>query len=210
MNKILTYIIIVVCLFIGLQQSTAQVDEVYDDEIADTTTVGKKKKTPKDREKKQVNPLNMKGLFVGTGVGFDIWNNYLRFDMSPHIGYRIGDILAPAVGMTYIFFNELGSKNNTNVIGPKAMLRIRPIKNVPTLNRIYLIGEAEYLSFKEKYNTQTYTYTQTRLNAGLGYTTNFEQGFGFVTELMFDFNYLRTGISYINPITYRIGFYYGF
>jgi len=90
------------------------------------------------------------------------------------------------------------------------MLRIRPIKNVQTLNRFYIHGEAEYLTLTQKSPGSMFSDNQTRINAGLGYATNLANGFGFTTEVLFDFNYLRTGWTYFNPFTYRIGFYYGF
>ena len=190
-------------------------DEIYDDEITDSIKVDNKKKTPKIKKNPgEVKKLQMTGLFFGSGVGFDIWQNQLRFDLSPHVGYRIGDILAPGVGMTYIFFTEIvgrgGSAVKTNVLGPKALLRIRPIRNIPTLNQFYLHGEAEYLTFTQKSSGRVVKDHQTRINAGIGYTTNFEKGFGFTTEILFDFYYLKTGWTYLNPITYRIGFTYGF
>lgn len=206
----LRYILVLGCLLAITSQSFAQIDEVYDDEITDSVNLEKKGKIQKEKKIGAGKKLQMKGLYIGSGLGFDVWRNYLRFDMSPHVGYRIGDVIAPAIGVTYIYFNELGAGISTNVIGPKFMLRIRPIKNIPTLNRIYLVGEAEYLTYKQKNGGRVYTDHQTRVNAGLGYTTNFENGFGFTTEVLFDFYYLKTGWTHLNPFTYRIGFYYGF
>jgi hypothetical protein len=214
----LRYLFVFFVLTIATEQCFAQGgdDEIYDDEIADTVKVDNKKKGPRVKKNPgEAKKLQMTGLFFGSGVGFDIWQNLLRFDLSPHVGYRIGDIFAPAIGMTYIFFTEIGARGNglsTNVIGPKALLRIRPIKNIPTLNQFYLHVEAEYLTFTQKSSGGISKANQTRVNAGVGYTTNFAKGFGFTTEILLDVYYLslKTRQTYLNPITYRIGFTYGF
>ena len=201
------------CLFLA-SYSFAQEDEIYDEELQDSLVTednNNGKKTRKDKKMSEKKELNLNNMFIGSGVGLSFWGNQFRFDLSPYVGYRIGDILAPGLGVTYTY-QHTQSNSTFNVFGPKVLLRIRPIREVSTLRNIYLHGEIEFLTLKESspYYSKPLKGNQTRMNAGFGYTSNFEKGAGFTAEFLFDFYYLYTKTTYFHPFTYRIGFYYGF
>lgn len=202
--------------FLGLSfQTFAQEDEIYDVEIDSSKENEKDLRnngTIKDGRK-----FDMKKAYIGSGVGLDFWENTFSFHMSPHIGYRIGYALMPAVGMTYTYIYDLTTETNTHIFGPKALVRVRPIQDMSW----YLHAEGEYLRLRQSNpyynpnnpnpnNPKYIEESQPRVNIGLGYSSNLDEGPGFMTEFLFDVYWLQTGQTYLNPFTYRIGFYYGF
>jgi hypothetical protein len=208
-----------ICLMGLSLQSFAQEDEVYDDEVYDET-IDNSKENEKDLRNnggiRDGRKFDMKNAYIGSGVGLDFWGSTFSFHMSPHIGYRIGYALMPAVGMTYTYIYNFFDETSTHIYGPKALIRIRPLEQM----RWYLHAEGEYLRLR-----QTNPYfnpsnpngqprfledNQPRVNVGLGYASNLDEGAGFMTEFLFDVYWLQTRQTYLNPITYRIGFYYGF
>lgn len=179
----------------------------YEDEIPDSVIImNRAKPVRKMREKK---PLNLENFFIGSGVSLNFWGNQFRFDLLPYFGYRIGNHIAPAIGVDYTYYYEFSTQSTMNIYGPKALLRIRPFSKVRSLNGLYLYGEYSYLVVDAQRGTSTLRTYQPRENVGMGWTTNFEKGFGMTYEVLFDLYYLRHG-SIFHPLTYRIGFYYGF
>lgn len=225
MRKYIRLLYFTFVFLIGTTAAFAQIDdEVYDDEIQDEELVDKEenKKGKLKKDRKKFNPEN---FYVGSGIGLGFWGSTFNLDVSPHIGYRIGNVLAPAIGINYYYANNLRADVESHVYGPKLMLRINPFGEN---GRFFAIGEYEFLTIKESnpYYTGTpggqppyYQSTLNRANVGLGYTTNFSTGVGFVTEFMLDVLAFRTARnttnptpypSNLNPFTYRVGFYYGF
>jgi hypothetical protein len=193
------------CLFTGLSfQGYSQ----YDDEIQDSVILENRNKP--DRRMREIKPLKLDNFFVGSGISLNFWGQQFRFDLLPYFGYRIGNFFAPAVGMSYIYFNDFPTQSSMNIYGPKVMARIRPFAKFLPLSGVYLHGEYEYLIVDAKQNNNNLRAYQPRENVGMGYTTNFEKGFGMTYEILFDLYWLRHGSIFYPPITYRIGFYYGF
>lgn len=202
--------------FLGLSfQTFAQEDEMYDEEIEDS------KEDEKDLRNngkiKDGRKFDMKNAYIGSGLGLDFWGSTFSFHLSPHIGYRIGTALYPAVGVTYTYIYDMRNQTNTHIFGPKALMRVRPIRDM----QWYLHAEGEFLRLRQSnpnYNANSPTGNQSqyieanqpRVNIGLGYSSNMDEGPGFMTEFLFDVYWLQTGQTYLNPFTYRIGFYYGF
>ncbi len=197
--------------------ATAQQDEVYDDEIPDEqidlTKEDESRQNGKIRKRRKFNPEN---VYIASGVGLDFWGTTFSAHLSPHIGYRIGGFLLPAAGLTYTYIYDFQWQSNIHVFGPKALIRVAPFPNAPW----YLHAEGEYLRIAESnpsFNPNVangqpryYESVQPRFNVGLGYSSNLGEGAGFMTEFLFDLYFLQTGATYLNPFTYRIGFYYGF
>ncbi len=203
-------------LFLFIVPSQAQVDEAYDTTIVILNRSSDDKndrRRPRDRERdRNREPRDIKfsqGIFIGSAVGIDFWRNSFFAHASPYVGYSFGGILAVGIGLhyTYLSSNSLVAQ----VYGPKPLVRLRPFR-FGALERIYLHGEMEFLTLEVKprgLNTP-YKDTENRINLGFGYTTNFDQGIGFYTELLFDINYIRFGAGSFNPFTYRIGLQYTF
>jgi hypothetical protein len=92
----------------------------YDDEVRDAEIIDNDKKPNRGmREKK---PLKLDNFFVGSGVGLNFGGNYFRFDVLPYVGYRLGDAIAPAVGVDYTFFYDFSTQSELNIWGPKVIL----------------------------------------------------------------------------------------
>jgi len=183
----------------------------YDDEIPDSGILNTDKKPNRGMRVKK--PLNLDNFFVGSGVGLNFGGNYFRFDVLPYFGYRLGDAIAPAVGIDYTYFYDFAFQSELNIWGPKVILKIRPFKSSRQLQGIYLYGEYAHLIVDAKSGTNTLRAFQPRENVGFGWTTNFGKGSGMTTEFLYDlYNIIhRPNVSiFNNPFSYRIGFYYGF
>ena len=208
MMKKLTTLLIFCCLLTAIPfVASAQ----YDDEIPDSSILDNNKKPIRSmREKK---PLKLDNFFIGSGVGLNFGGNYFRFDVLPYFGYRLGDAIAPAVGIDYTYFYDFALQSELNIWGPKVILKLRPFKDSRQLQGIYLYGEYAHLIVDAKSGTNTLRTSQPRENVGFGWTTNFGKGAGMTSEFLFDlYNIIhRPNVSiFNNPFSYRIGFYYGF
>ena len=183
----------------------------YDDEIPDSGILNTDKKPNRGMRDKK--PLNLDNFFVGSGVGLNFGCNYFRFDVLPYFGYRLGDAIAPAVGIDYTFYYDFSTQSELNIWGPKVILKLRPFKSSRQLQGFYLYGEYAHLIVDAKSGTSTLRAFQPRENVGVGWTTNFGKGSGMTSEFLFDlYNIVhRPNVSiFNNPFSYRIGFYYGF
>jgi hypothetical protein len=212
MNLFKSKVLIFLIIFLIPVLSFAQ----YEDEIPDNEKTELEKTPNKMKERK---PLDLKNFFVGSGLSFQFWGNQFRTDILPYFGYRIGDILAPAVGFSYIYAYNFQDRTSMHVYGPRALLRLRPFKNFRALEGIYLQGEYEYLvvDAEDPYynpnnpngNPKFQRFYQPRTNVGFGYTSNFGKGFGVTSEILFDL-YSLNNRSLFTPFIYRVTFYYGF
>jgi hypothetical protein len=209
--KRLTILLILLINFSALD-IYAQVDEVPDQQIQNQSN----QRLRNDPSLKEQKKLKLDNWFVGSGLSMQFWGNQFRFDLLPYFGYRIGNVLAPGIGFNYIFLSDFSNTNqNTNyhLYGPKIFLRLRPFVDLPVLSQIYIHGEYEYYT-AEVYenNSRVFSLTgQQRINAGIGYTSNFDKGFGITTEFLFDFyRLIGSSIFYQSPFIYRLGIYYGF
>jgi hypothetical protein len=183
----------------------------YDDEIPDSGILNTDKKP--NRRMRDKKPLNLDNFFIGSGVGLNFGGNYFRFDVLPYFGYRLGDAIAPAVGIDYTYFYDFALQSELNIWGPKVILKLRPFKSSRQLQGFYLYGEYAHLIVDAKSGTSTLRAFQPRENVGVGWTTNFGKGSGMTSEFLFDlYNIVhRPNVSiFNNPFSYRIGFYYGF
>jgi hypothetical protein len=208
MMKKITTLLIVCCLLTAIPfVASAQ----YDDEIPDSSILDNNKKPIRGmREKK---PLKLDNFFVGSGVGLNFGGNYFRFDVLPYVGYRLGDAIAPAVGVDYTFFYDFSTQSELNIWGPKVILKLRPFKASKQLQGFYLYGEYAHLIVDAKAGSSTLRAFQPRENVGFGWTTNFGKGSGMTSEFLYDlYNIIhKPNVSiFNNPFSYRIGFYYGF
>jgi hypothetical protein len=187
-------------------------DEVDDSKIIDNLT--NKKGNP--RQKKE---FNLDNFFVGSGVSMQFWGNQFGMDLLPYFGYRIGDRIAPGVGMSYMYSYNMNTETSLHIYGPKVLLKLRPFKNARSLQGFYLYGEYEYLIIEKEnqfYNPNNpggvprfNRLEQARTNVGFGSTSNFEKGFGVTYEFLYDVRSINNPTIFF-PISYRIGFYYGF
>jgi hypothetical protein len=206
--KIFAINLVLCCLlsaipFLGFSQ--------YDDEIPDSGILNTDKKP--NRRMRDKKPLNLDNFFIGSGVGLNLGGNYFRFDVLPYFGYRLGDAIAPAVGIDYTFYYDFSTQSELNIWGPKVILKLRPFKSSRQLQGFYLYGEYAHLIVDAKSGTSTLRAFQPRENVGVGWTTNFGKGSGMTSEFLFDlYNIVhRPNVSiFNNPFSYRIGFYYGF
>jgi hypothetical protein len=183
----------------------------YEDEIPDAGILENEKKSQRGMREKKL--LNLDNFFVGSGVGLNFGGNSLQFDFLPYFGYRLGDAIAPALGIDYLFLYDFTTQSETSIWGPKAILRIRPFKNLRQLKGFYLYGEYAYLIRNYRSGNINKRDFQPRENVGIGWTTNFGKGAGMTTEFLYDlYNvFPRTYNSFFAfPFSYRIGFYYGF
>lgn len=201
----------VCCLWLGIVAS-AQAQYV-DDERVDSVTNSVR------RPRKRFNPENM---IVGThfAVGF---SNGLSGSLAPYAGYRVFDMLAFGAGVSYLF--NMNSYYNTlrtsSVYGASAFLRVRPFAE-GYFRSLYLHGELEVLHAElanPSYNPslpnsgipQTIARTGPRANVGLGYATNFADGWGFTIEYLYNVLHYQNSLPiYASPFIYRVGAYYGF
>ena len=183
----------------------------YDDEVRDSEIINNDKKPNRGmREKK---PLKLDNFFVGSGVGLNFGGSYIRFDVLPYLGYRLGDAIAPAIGIDYTYFYDYVLQSELNIWGPKVILKLRPFKESKQLKGLYIYGEYAHLIVDAKSGTISIRAYQPRENVGFGLTTNFGKGAGITSEFLFDlYNVIhRPNLSiFSNPFSYRIGFYYGF
>jgi hypothetical protein len=181
----------------------------YDDEIPDSGILNTDKKPNRGMRVKK--PLNLDNFFMGSGVSVSFWGNFFQFDVLPYFGYRIGDAIAPAIGFDYIYSLNYSQQNEITLFGPKVQLKLRPFKNTEQLRGLYVYGDFSNLTRKYKSASLNIVDKRQRANVGLGWTTNFEKGFGITTELLYDLFWLSPNGSVLNvPITYQVGFYYGF
>jgi hypothetical protein len=183
----------------------------YEDEIPDAGILENEKKSQRGMREKKM--LNLNNFFVGSGVGLNFGGSYIRFDVLPYFGYRLGDAIAPAVGIDYTYFYDYAFQSELNIWGPKVILKLRPFKESRQLRGLYLYGEYAHLIVDAKSGTNTLRDIQPRENVGFGWTTNFGKGAGMTSEFLYDlYNIIhRPNPSiFTNPFSYRIGFYYGF
>jgi hypothetical protein len=181
----------------------------YEDEIPDAGILENEKKSQRGMREKKA--LNLENFFVGSGVSLSFWGNTFQFDVLPYFGYRIGDVIAPAIGFDYIYSLNYSQQNETILFGPKIQLKLRPFKNSEQLRGIYVYGDFSNLTRKYKSASLNIVDKRQRANVGLGWATNFGKGFGITTELLYDLFWLSpNGSVLFIPITYQVGFYYGF
>ena len=189
----------------------------YEDEVDDSKIIDKM--TTKKGEPKPKKELKLDNFFVGSGVSMQFWGNQFGMDLLPYFGYRIGNRIAPGVGMSYMYSYNMISETSLHIYGPKVLLKVRPFKAARSLQGFYLYGEYEYLIIEKEnqfYNPNNPNgaarfsrLEQPRANVGFGYTSNFEKGFGITYEFLYDIRSINNP-SIFFPISYRIGFYYGF
>lgn len=121
--RIMTYRHLFILLFSCLSLSSfAQLDdETYDTEEKREPL---RNNRPGDLNDEKRNPL--KGFFIGSSAGLDLWNSLVRVDLSPHLGYRLSSFAHFGLGINYTYMYEMTSQANLHLIGPKAFLRIPP------------------------------------------------------------------------------------
>jgi len=212
-------VIVVLCLALfsyfstNLYAQQDSLDYVPDDEMVDNNQVGEDIKEIKERKK-----FNPEGMFIGSGMGLFI-GSALVIDVSPHIGYRVGEIFAVGVGVPYMYGYELGNRRSHHIYGIRGFARLRPLGGVNAgfLSSVYLHGEAEQLTAASQ-NMASSTPRFIRrsgpsVNVGAGFTTNFGKGWGFTTEFLINilaYNPNFAARTLGPPFQYRAGIYYGF
>lgn len=212
--RIKLFRLLLLTLFISL---SGNLFSQYEDEVDDSKIIDKL--TNKQGSPKPKKEFNLDNFFVGSGVSMQFWGNQFGMDLLPYFGYRIGNRIAPGVGMSYMYSYNMITETSLHIYGPKVLLKVRPFRAARSLQGFYLYGEYEYLIIEKEnqfYNpnnpgsTPRFTrLEQPRANVGFGYTSNFEKGFGVTYEFLYDVRSINNP-SIFFPISYRIGFYYGF
>lgn len=161
------------------------------------------------------------GLVLGAdyqlGIGSSIY-----VDFSPYIGYKLYDRVSFNLGIPYMYYYDMSFKESSHVVGARAFVRIRPaVKGF--FRSFFVQGEGEYLKCYLGYNahttgpTRANTYTTSYIkagasgfNIGLGYCSNFSNGFSATLLILYNLNYDNLHPVYLSPIVYRLGFMYAF
>ncbi len=202
---------IVLFLSVLNTSSFAQID----DERVEVDTIEQISKLPKNTK---MRPMNVENVFIGSYFSM-YFTSYFFLDISPFAGYIIGDMFAVGVGGTYIYsalFTSSGLALENNIFGGRIFANFRPFKEERFLRGIYAHVEGEYLNRKiNPSSLQSDREWVPAVNAGIGYSTQFSQGFSFISEFLINilyFSQIPNGISpvYSTPWQYRIGVNYTF
>jgi len=197
----------------NMQAQVDSLDYVPDDEMVDDNQASEDIKPIKERK-----PFNPEGMFVGSGMGLFIGSAFV-IDVSPHVGYRVGEFFAVGVGVPYMYAYELVNRRSHHIYGIRGFARLRPLGGVSAgfLSSVYLHGEADQLiSASQNIASSTPRFLQRSgpsINVGAGFTSNFGKGWGFTTEFLINVlayspNFAGTTLG--PPFQYRAGIYYGF
>lgn len=89
-------------------------------------------------------------LFIGGSFGGSASTNYVFFDISPMLGYRVTDRLSIAAGPVYNYYNA-PSRPAFNLWGASFMGRVDVLKDFLGQGQdLFFQGEVQNLWFKEK------------------------------------------------------------
>ncbi len=164
-------------------------------------------------------------LVIGGNGTFGISGNTLFFEFSPFVAYRPIDKLLVGVGMNYSGQTEryatgIGTPDNVfkyRYVGGRVLSRFL-LFHVGDPAGIYASTEFQYnkISFNldgEKIPVGQLGFEVDKKSSmlfGLGYSSNFYQGFGYTIDLMYDVLWDENTSFNEWPILYRVGFTYGF
>lgn len=143
-------------------------------------------------------------LYVGGSLGGAL-NNFIAYlDISPVIGFKFNEVLSAGPGFTYQYLEDKYYNYTTNIIGPRAFVRVNPLP--------FLFAYAEYehlfLKYKDNQTQIPYKVNVAGFLTGAGLFTNFRYDSGGYIMLLY--NILETTYTpYNNPVI-RFGFIYNF
>ncbi len=162
-------------------------------------------------------------LVIGGSGTFGVANSVLFYEISPFVGYRLlNDRWVAGVGFNFSRQNQKYSNQPDNVdvvrqtfSGPRVLTRYL-LFHVGDPAGIYGVAEYQYnrINFVRRINNEVVDELKLDPKAsmlfGLGYSSNYYQGFGYNVEVFYDALH-KDGESFTEwPIIYRVGFTWGF
>ena len=167
--------------------------------------------------------LILQKLVIGGNGTFGIANSVLFYEISPFIGYRLlNDRWVTGIGFNFSrqsqkYANEPDYTDivNQTFSGPRILTRYL-LLHIGDPAGVYGVAEYQYnrINYTRKVNNEVIDELKLDPKAsmlfGLGYSSNYYQGFGYNVEVFYDALH-KDGESFTEwPIVYRVGFTYGF
>lgn len=171
--------------------------------------------------------FDSKKMVIGVNGSFPTWNQNVFFiEFSPFAGYRITDKWIAGLGINFkpLYINY---QNGTSIdrlradyLGGRIMTRYM-LFHVGDPAGIYAQAEFQRNRVSTKLNGVKDDFysvdPQSSALLGLGYTSNYYEGFGYTAEVFYDFLHDPNPIPEpvgdllsVWPFSFRLGFTYGF
>lgn len=162
-------------------------------------------------------------LVIGGSGTFGVANSVLFYEISPFVGYRLlNDKWIVGAGFSFSRQSQkyANQPDYTDIVrqtfsGPRVLTRYL-LFHVGDPAGIYGVAEYQYnrINYVRRVNNEVIDELKLDPKAsmllGLGYTSNYYQGFGYNIELFYDALH-KDGESFTEwPIIYRVGFTWGF
>lgn len=160
-------------------------------------------------------------IVLGGSGTFGVANNALFYEFSPFVGYRIVDRWVAGVGFNLSQQSQkFAEPQYTDITrqtfsGARVLTRYM-LFHVGDPAGIYGLAEFQYNRIKQVRRINNEIIDEIKLDPkasmlfGLGYSSNYYQGFGYNVEVSYDVLH-KDGESFsIWPIQYRVGFTWGF
>lgn len=205
MKHIIYTLLLLVAATTCFAQNTDSLPPYADDEIIDNNKVKPGKKMKEGKKGPELT-----GLFVGSTVGL-FFLRTISVDIAPYVGYRVGKVFAAGVGVPYSFNYDLQRRDIWHIYGGRLFAQVRPFGSMRSgmLTNMYFHAEGEYLTAIDPSSGARESWPN--LNVGIGWTSNFEKGWAFTTEILLNVFRLVPSINSYSPVyQYRLGFRYNF
>lgn len=143
------------------------------------------------------------GFYGGNGYG-----NIFYYDVSPHVGYKLGDVFS--AGVQIIYNNQIQTigtqRTNYNIYGSGVFGRAL------ILNRFFLQAEYDVLSVPGNYrnNAIVSRYLSDEKLGGIGYKSPLGDKLGYFFMILYDFQPTVRSPYFSNPLIYRAGLSWNF
>jgi hypothetical protein len=148
------------------------------------------------------------GCNIQLGFGSNGYGNIFYYDLSPHVGYKFGDVLS--AGIQIIYNNQIltsgAQRYSYNIYGSGVFGRAL------FLNRFFAQVEYDVLSVPGTYrnNAIVSRYLSDERMAGLGYKSPLGDKLGYFFMILFDFQPTINSPYYGNQLVYRAGLSWNF
>lgn len=140
-----------------------------------------------DKPKKENNasisekPFNER-VFWGTGGAFSIFNNFLYFDISPFVGYKVTENLGAGLGVRYSLLRDLTFQENFTNYGGNLFARYKLIPQAFLHAELEALQAYDFNFTSPNYGGRAMAYMGF---VGAGYMSG-SGGFSFTVLLLYD------------------------
>lgn len=157
-------------------------------------------------------PNFMDRFYTGGGLGGGFSSSVDWFSISPIVGYKLSQRVAPGISLMYRYSNykTYNPHLSTSDFG------VSPFVRVSVFGPFFLHAEYEYLNYEYPTPTvanpyESFRQTYSSFLAGGGIFQPISRYAGFYATVLYNFSYQTTGYSpYTSPVIFRVGITAGF